>query len=199
MLRRCLSAALPCLVCRSFFLWWLFLSEREYQAFRKLSILSDLSAPQQLTAALAPPQRILSFGKHCHPHQALLLKRCSVALQLTQSWCMWEMHSSLDCFSLCFLRELVGSDFQQISQRGTKSEQVLSVHWKRSPESLTVESFPAFTAFILSFMVSFVLFSGPELSLVCQPHGADVCTPLLPAFPQTLFLKPHLLVWAFMS
>jgi len=37
--------------------------------------------------------------------------------------------------------------------------------------------FPAFTDFILSFKVSFLLFSGPEFSLVCQPHGADVCIP----------------------
>lgn len=69
----CSSIALPCLVWRSFFLWQLFLSEREYQGFRKLSILSDLAppTPQQLTAALAPPQRTVSFGKHCHTHQAL--------------------------------------------------------------------------------------------------------------------------------
>lgn len=60
---------------------------------------------------------------------------------------------------------------------------------KRSPERREWNPFPAFTDFILSFTASSLLFPGPELSLVCQPHGADVCIPfpasIPPVIPQT--------------
>lgn len=137
----CSSVALPCLLWRSFFLWWLFFSEREYQAFWKLSILSDLSAthPSAADSCSCPSTRDCVLWEALPPTPTLwgrLLKRCRVAFQLTQSWCIWEMHtSSLDCFSLHFLQELVSFDLQKISQRDTKSKQVLCVHCKRSPES----------------------------------------------------------------
>lgn len=62
--------------------------------------------------------------------------------------------------------------------------------WKDPQRAPLWNPFPAFTDFILSFTVSFLVFPGPELSLVCQPHGADVCIPfsasILPVIiPQT--------------
>lgn len=62
----------------------------------------------------------------------------------------------------------------QISKNSSKSGKVLSALLKKSPESLRVESFPCLHRFYFMFIGSLLLFAGPELSVVCQPHGADV-------------------------
>lgn len=94
-------------------------------------------------------------------------------------------------FGLLFLMlsEVSGLSFHQISKRGSRSGRVLSTG-KDPRRAGEWNPFLAFTDFILNFIVRFLLFSGPGLSLVCQPHGTDVCTPfpasILPGFiPKT--------------
>lgn len=53
------------------------------------------------------------------------------------------------------LSELSGFSFHQISKRGSRSGRVLSTHWKRSPESRKVESFPGLHRFYFKLYSKF--------------------------------------------